>query len=258
MGSYKRYKYSRNQNSRLNKHMKNKPNIDTGKLYLSEYLSSILKTMNNPIAKRMITDTQFSSNKFNLNWINITKSVTHLSYTTINKIHKPGDQWEKKNRTPIQIKKLIRRLYGKSFNTKQIKSFVSSYKTAYEKFIKTIQTNNNTHSEQNNSSGKFSYDNRVILNKVLMYTEQSIILWSPPVEYSENFIKYTGVYEISDTKSVELGLYHSDKYSDYITFYLITKKPNVNKRGRNFLLIINDNKSLEIIQISIDDILNFY
>jgi hypothetical protein len=242
--SYRRNKYNKYNREKMDN---NTPSYTLYKLYLNNNLKKVLRNINDPISKRLLKDSDKSTNKFTTNWINMTNSSYHLSYSIPSKVKTLDSAWDKSNRVSIQIKKLIKRIYKRSFNNKEIKRFVSLYKNEYNRYTKKIDS-------KRDPDDKKTYKNSIILNNILLFTEKTLIKWTFPKQYSENYIIYEGTFNISKQKKIIIRIYYSDSYNNYITFEYQNVK---SASDRSFIKIINDNDGVDIIKLSIDDILNF-
>jgi len=208
---------------------------------LIHILNKILSYDKDVIAKRILNDNETKSISSNVNWLNITTSPDHISYTTKDLVKNQNDQWKKENRKPVLIKKLIKKIYGKSFSNRQVKLFLSKYKKAYNEIISYKKSNKN-----------IPKDDKIIF-KVIDQTVNEEIKWYIN-EKNNNYIKYTTYLLISDYKSIQMNCYEMFMDSKpFINFKLIDDF----KKKETFIKSIVDsedkvNDLIEFIKISID------
>jgi len=207
------------------------------KLYLHENLENILnniiKISRDPIASKLLTDSKKSAIPTRVSWLNITKSNDHLSYALPDKVKKPGDEWLKQNRQPIQFRKLIKKIYGRQFSNSQIKTFISKFKNHYSQFSKKPMK-------------KESGDEKIVDN-LMKETVDGEMKWKfkSATNYYE---KYTTEIFITDKKYVLVEFYNiiEDKES-FISLRLMDNGKNI------FMRSITDAKNIEELKIFIEE-----
>jgi len=205
---------------------------------LIDVLNKIKLYDNDIISRKLLDDNKNNSISVNINWLNLTKSTDHISYTT-----SKDNIWKKENRKPVLIKKLIRKLYGKTFSNKQIKSFLSKYKKAYNEFVNYNKTN------------KLTSDDKIIL-KIMTLTSDEDIKWYIDTK-NNNYIKYVAYLLIdgADNKSIRIEYYEmfmKDSKS-FLSFKLVNDKVKTSEFIRSLTdsKLIND--LLIYIKISTED-----
>jgi len=105
------------------------------KLEVSKELKYILYGIGDVVANSIISSVNGNKADFDLTAIDITDNPDIVSFITASKWHKldnKEDAWTK-NRSEIKIGRLINKVSGGSFTSKQIEDFVNSYKAAVSK-----------------------------------------------------------------------------------------------------------------------------
>jgi len=172
-----------------------------------EILKNILKDNKDPIAFRLIDDTKKPSIPTRISWLNITQSKDHLSYALPSKVKKPGDEWDKLNRQPNQIKKLIRKIYGSIFSNNQIKSFIGKFKNHYSQFTK--------------KPVKKLTQEDTILDNLTKETYDGDMKWTLAGS-SISYDKYTTEIFITDKKHVLVQYYDMKEGKPFISMKMVT------------------------------------
>lgn len=215
------------------------------KLYLNPNLEEILKRItdkgSDPIAERLLSDSKQDSVPIRISWLNITKSGDYLSFTTPDRVKQPKDAWIQKNRTPAQIRNVIRKMYKKTFSNNQIKNFGSKFKSVYSAFTKENRADNK----------KIKADTK-ILDNIIAETENGELLWKR-IDGNEYYSKYQTKIFITDKKYVLIDIYEvKDNENDFITFNLVdeTKK---GKDTKKFMKTINDPDAVWMIKSYIEN-----
>jgi len=188
-------------------------------------LSDILKYTKDPIVERLLLDNTNDSISSNINWLNMTLSSDYISYTTKEKVKNDGDEYKRENRKPVLIKKLIRKLYGKTFSNKQIKIFLSKYKKL--------------HSEFKNKQKNISPDDNIVL-KLIKLTKNNDIVWYIETE-SNSYIKYVSYLNITYSKLIRSEFYLMlNDVSSFLSFKLVDD----DKKQSRFIRSLQDSDFL--------------
>lgn len=195
---------------------------------LKNLLLRIMDLSNDNISKRIIEDSNKNSIPTRISWLNLTNSNDYISYTIPDKVKKPEDAWDKKNRQVSEIKKLIKKIYKNEFSNNQIKSFISKFRKIYSE----IKTEKDYHKKTFKNEKLFN-DNKIIDN-LLLQTELNELEWILLFK-NNNYEKYSTQIYITEYKYVLVELYYMGKNS-FITLNLVNK----NKVDKKFIKNIQD------------------
>jgi len=233
---------NRNRNNQIKRYnnFQDIPNTNRtstkNKLYLHKNLEyillEILKKGKDPISERLISDSKKDNVPIRISWLNITKSNEHLSYVLPSKVKDIGDEWKKENRVPIPFRKLIRKLYSKTFSNNQIKSFISKFKNSYNNFTKKPKKD-------------FSPDNK-ILDNLMIETVDGDLKWNLE-STNHHFDRYDTSIFITDKKHVLIQFYNMKDYDvkSFISLRLVTNG------DEEFMKSITDNELIDDLKIFI-------
>jgi len=221
---YKNNKYYRNkEKSNINNNVKSTSivkynDFDKKYLILNNNLKSLIeiiyKKYENPIAYKILYDTKNQTyNNNRVNWLNLTVDKSYLSYSTPDKIKSDKDEWRKSNRQPIQIRKLIRKMYKRLFSNREIKSFVGKFTVEYVKYI-------DKKKNQKKVSNADILDYRI--DNIVQNTIDNKLKWKF-VSGNKSLLKYISKLKISETKYLYLEYFYNI-YNDndhYLVVYII-------------------------------------
>ena len=217
--------------------------IPFNKLYISinliTILNNVIETSNDIIANALVQNTKNPISN-NTNWLNITKSPDYISYALIDKITNNESAWKQSNRHPVQIRKLIRKIYKKKFSNRQIRSFIGKFKTSY-----VIYT---TKEKKNKENVRHDFGKNE-LPKIIEKTKNNELKWKI-VKVNFYYSKCYAKIFITEKKHVLIDLYYTEEKVDIksntvITFHLVDDK---NKIFMNSIMSKDSN--------SVDDLLN--
>lgn len=194
--------------------------IVNNKLYLNKNLESILNRIldmrYDPIADRLINDSKKPNVPLSISWLNITVSNDHMSYTTPDKVKNNGDEWLKENRKCIQIRKLIRKMYKKTFSNNQIRSFSTKFKKIYSEFIKENKRIKNNNYVKN----KPNINTDIILNNIIDETTKGELDWVKSFD-NDFYTKYKTKIFITEKKYLSIEIYKSNNGGeDFISIFM--------------------------------------
>jgi len=245
--SRRRKKYNNRYNN--GKNMRSYNNFTTNSVYLTylimnenlrEILNRVSSMNNEPISTRLLYDSENKTytNK-RVNWLNVTKSKLHISYCVPDDIKVDGDEWLKSNRKPTQIRKLIRKIYRKSFSNTQIKNFIGKFSMIYSIYTKEeISPSNKKNDKKLNTIKRIEN----IINK----TANKKLKWEFGLKNAYS-IKYITRYNISKNKNILIEYYESFNFDD---FMVINMEINGKKK---FLFNSFDGDDLTILKLYIKD-----
>jgi len=199
------------------------------KLYLNKNFENILKMIleksKDPIAERFLSDSKKSHILTRVSWLNITESNDHLSYASPFDVKKTEDGWKKENRNPIQIRKLIRKIYKKTFSNNQIKTFSSKFKMAYSQYTKGYRENI-TRTTLALTRKPSKLDNERILLNLMVETDNGNIKWVKKNE--EYFDKFETKISVTDKKYLLVTLFYIERTKkNFITIYFINDNDKI-------------------------------
>lgn len=206
---------------------------------LKNLLLRIMDLGNDTISKRIIEDSNKNSVPTRISWLNLTDSNDYISYTIPDKVKKPEDAWDKKNRQVSEIKKLIKKIYKNEFSNSQIKTFISKFRKIYSD----LKTEKEYHKKTFKNEKLFN-DNKIIDN-LLLQTELNELNWTLLFK-NNNYEKYSTNIYITEYKYVLVELYYMGKNS-FITLNLVDK----NKVDKKFIKNIQDPDAIWILLDSI-------
>lgn len=206
---------------------------------LKNLLLRIMDLGNDTISKRIIEDSNKNSVPTRISWLNLTDSNDYISYTIPDKVKKPEDAWDKKNRQVSEIKKLIKKIYKNEFSNSQIKTFISKFRKIYSDLKIEKEYHKKTFKNE-----KLFNDNKIIDN-LLLQTELNELNWTLLFK-NNNYEKYSTNIYITEYKYVLVELYYMGKNS-FITLNLVDK----NKVDKKFIKNIQDPDAIWILLDSI-------
>lgn len=214
------------------------------KLFLHKNLKEILKRIldngHDPIAFRLLSDSKKSRIQTNISWLNITVSDNYWSYAYISKVKNNIDEaWDKQNRVPVNIYKIVKKIYKKNFSNKQIKSFVAKYRRVYGAYT----------SEQ--VSKERGINNDDILNKVLDMTYSGYIKWKIGYK-TKAYTNYKSRMYLTDRKYISIDAYvTTGNIDNFIVFYLVTDD---NIDSKILIKRINDDDGVWLLENEINSV----
>jgi hypothetical protein len=206
---------------------------------LKNLLLRIMDLGNDTISKRIIEDSNKNSVPTRISWLNLTDSNDYISYTIPDKVKKPEDAWDKKNRQVSEIKKLIKKIYKNEFSNSQIKTFISKFRKIYSD----LKTEKEYHKKTFKNEKLFN--NNKIIDNLLLQTELNELNWTLLFK-NNNYEKYSTNIYITEYKYVLVELYYMGKNS-FITLNLVDK----NKVDKKFIKNIQDPDAIWILLDSI-------
>lgn len=152
-------------------------------------ISHVVSYSNDRVAMELLRMNNSDVNT-RVSYVSATTNNSIVSYCPVDKAKTDQDGWDKKNRIPIDIRKLLNKLFKKTFTKGEINGFIGRYKKSF--------------SELKNRNVQYDNDQK-ILNNIFDNTFDAELKWDISNSDSSSE-KYTTSFPVTPNKYIFMEL----------------------------------------------------